>query len=118
VELGRWHDASARLEQLWLLKWVRIFLLMPVSETLTMYSEALLVSHPSVALHLYDVLRYCLKLRPDLSPSEYKPALATCHEYMRQHEGASVVASPLPLTQAVELLKELLPKAGVLHCTG
>lgn len=118
MELGRWHDPSARLDQLWLLKWIRIFLLMPVSETLSMYSEALLISHPSVAPHLYDVLRYCLKLRPDLSAADYHPALATCHEYIKQHDGASMVASPLPLTPAVELLKELLPKAGVMHCTG
>jgi hypothetical protein len=117
---AKWTCREARMEQLWVLKAVRVFLLMPLSDGLGVFSDIYVEgtgAHPGVILHLYDLLRYCLKLRTDVSPSDITIVLAVVGAFVAATSAARV-GSPPPMPSSVKLLLELFPRAGHVHITG
>jgi len=117
---GKWTCREARMKQLWVLKAVRVFLLMPLSDGLGVFSDIYVEgtgAHPGVILHLYDLLRYCLKLRTDVSPSDIATVLAVVGAFVAATSAAHV-GSPPPMPSTVKLLLELFPRAGHAHVTG
>ena len=117
---GQWCSREARTKQLWILKTIRIFLLMPVSETLGIVSDTLMEmnAHPAVALPLYDLLRYCLKFRADVtSSSECNAVLAVVNKFISQQLSSRPVP-PQALSSPFKILLELFPRAGQSHVTG
>jgi len=117
---GKWTCREARMEQLWVLKAVRVFLLMPLSDGLAIFSDVSLEgtgAHPAVILHLYDLLRYCLKVRTDVSPSDTATVLAVIGAFVAATSAARA-GSPPPMPSAVKILLELFPQAGHVHITG
>jgi len=82
---------------------------MPVSkgEVVSMYNEAMQQAHPTLALPMYDLLRYCLKLRSDVPASTRKAGLGACAECIKQIVNRPT--TPPPLTTSTDILLELFP---------
>ena len=120
---SQWTARDARLEQLGIFKAIRVFLVMPLAEGLNLFSDmyvAVAGGHPSLLLHLYDLLRYCLKLRADVPRSDCTTVLVVVQEFMTITRTASCAggAPSPPVPAAAKVLLDLFPRAGQYHVTG
>lgn len=112
-------DANAVTEQ-HVIVVLQSFLLCSQRDMVQAFSEAILLFGIKYAYHAYDLLRLCLKFRPEISDIDRKAVLGLCCEFIHAVQkamDADGFSFSLP-TQDMTMLDMLLPKVGIEHCTG
>jgi hypothetical protein len=106
-----------------LIKMTRLFISSDEDNLLLCYAEAVqhfgFLSTPQ----LYDLIRLSLKIRKDLTDSKRRKILSLCSEYITQLSNSTIdgFGPMFHMTTRLsgpDILQELFPQAGVLHCTG
>lgn len=106
-----------------LIKTFRLFLMSDTENLLLCFAEAMQQFGYLVSPHLYDLIRFSLKIRKDISESARHRVLALSAEFINQMSSNPLEAlSPIflmnPRLSGPDILSELMPHAGSMHCTG
>jgi len=102
---------------------VRCFIKFEISQILTAFAGTIGACGAPYGLHLYDLLRLCLKLRVDISPRDRRRILSYCTKFLSDLDRvlvdeATFVVIPKGKFIARNILDDLFPEVGIRHCTG
>src|SRR3546814_13704379 len=87
----------------------------PPENLVLCYVSRLRVHGGRLYLHMYDLVRFCLKIREDVDRSTRKHTLATCAEAAEQ---AKSLFRHVDDGWGAVMIRALAPEVGTRHCTG